>query len=77
VIIRIRELSRSEGVGADLRPTVNQLYQVLLRYYPRLLQLSKFLGQTGLILTPRLLRAAPVTGPPLRPKQTKDTAKKE
>ena len=40
-IIRIRELSRSEeSVGADLRRTVNQLYQVLLRYYPQLLQLS-------------------------------------
>ena len=40
-VLHIRELSRSEeSVGADLRRTVNQLYQVLLRYYPQLLQLS-------------------------------------
>lgn len=40
-IVRIRELSRSEeSVGADLRRTVNQLYQLLLRYFPQLLQLS-------------------------------------
>lgn len=40
-IVRIRELSRTEeSVGEDLRRTVNQLYQVLLRYYPQLLQLS-------------------------------------
>lgn len=39
-IVRIRELSRTEdNVGADLRRTVNQLYQLLLRYYPQLLQM--------------------------------------
>jgi len=39
-IVRIRELSRTEdSVGADLRRSVNQLYQLLLRYYPQLLQL--------------------------------------
>ena len=32
-IVRIRELSRTEDhVGVDLRRTVNQLYQLLLRY---------------------------------------------
>jgi hypothetical protein len=36
-VVRIRELSRTEeSVGADLRRTVNQLYQLLLRYYPLL-----------------------------------------
>lgn len=40
-VVRIRELSRAEeSVGADLRRTVNQLYQLLLRYYPQLLRLS-------------------------------------
>jgi len=40
-IIRLRELSRTEeSLGADLRRGVNQLYQLLLRYYPQLLQLS-------------------------------------
>lgn len=40
-VVRIRELSRTEeSVGEDLRRTVNQLYQVLLRYYPQLLRLS-------------------------------------
>jgi transposase len=39
-IIRIRELSRTEeSIGTDLRRSVNQLYQLLLRYYPQLLQL--------------------------------------
>ena len=39
-IVRIRELSRTEDqVGVDLRRTVNQLYQLLLRYYPQLLQI--------------------------------------
>jgi hypothetical protein len=38
--VRIRELSRTEdGTGTDLRRAVNQLYQLLLRYYPQLLQL--------------------------------------
>ena len=41
VVVRIRELSRTEeSVGTDFRRTVNQLYQLLLRYYPQLLQLS-------------------------------------
>ena len=40
-VARIRELSRTEeSVGTDFRRTVNQLYQLLLRYYPQLLQLS-------------------------------------
>lgn len=40
-VVRIRELSRTEdSVGTDLRRTANQLYQLLLRYYPQLLQLS-------------------------------------
>jgi hypothetical protein len=40
-ILRIRELSRTEDeVCADFRRTANQLYQLLLRYYPQLLQLS-------------------------------------
>ena len=40
LIVRIRELSRTEDhVGTDLRRTVNQLYQLLLRYYPQLLQI--------------------------------------
>ncbi len=40
-ILRIRELSRTEDeLGADFRRTVSQLYQLLLRYYPQLLQLS-------------------------------------
>jgi transposase len=40
-IIRLRELSRAEeNISGDLRRIVNQLYQLLLRYYPQLLQLS-------------------------------------
>ena len=40
-IIRLRELSRTEeDLTGDLRRTVNQLYQLLLRYYPQLLQLA-------------------------------------
>lgn len=35
----IRELSRTEeNIGAELHRSVNQLYQLLLRYYPQLLQ---------------------------------------
>jgi len=38
-IIRLRELSRTEeDLQGDLRRTVNPLYQLLLRYYPQLLQ---------------------------------------
>ncbi len=40
-VVRLRELSRTEeSLGADLRRAVNQFYQLLLRYYPQLLQLS-------------------------------------
>lgn len=40
-VVRLRELSRTEeSLGADLRRAVNQLYQLLLRYYPQLLCLS-------------------------------------
>jgi hypothetical protein len=40
-VVRLRELSRTEeSLGADLRRGVNQLYQLLLRYYPQLLRLS-------------------------------------
>jgi transposase len=40
-IVRLRELSRTEeDLQGDLRRTVNQLYQLLLRYYPELLQLA-------------------------------------
>jgi hypothetical protein len=39
-VMRLRELSRSEeSLGCDLRRIVNQLYQLLLRYYPQLLEL--------------------------------------
>jgi hypothetical protein len=39
-VVRLRELSRTEeNLGGDLRRVVNQLYQLLLRYYPQLLQL--------------------------------------
>jgi len=40
-VVRLRELSRTEeSLGGDLRRVINQLYQLLLRYYPQLLQLS-------------------------------------
>ncbi len=40
-VVRLRELSRTEeSVSGDLRGVVNQLYQILLRYYPQLLQLK-------------------------------------
>ena len=40
-VLRLREISRTEeSLGEDLRRTVNQLYQLLLRYYPQLLQLN-------------------------------------
>jgi transposase len=39
-VMRIRELSRlEESLSTDLHRAVNQLYQLLLRYYPQLLQL--------------------------------------
>ena len=40
-VVRLRELSRTEeSLGEDFRRVVNQLYQLLLRYYPQLLQLN-------------------------------------
>ena len=40
-VVRLRELSRTaESLGEDLRRVVNQLHQLLLRYYPQLLQLN-------------------------------------
>jgi hypothetical protein len=40
-VLRLRELSRAEeSMSGDLRRIVNQLYQLLLRYYPQLLKLS-------------------------------------
>lgn len=42
-IIRIRELSRTEdNIAGDLRRVANQLYQLLLRYYPQILDLCPF-----------------------------------
>jgi len=36
-VVRLRELSRTEeSLGEDFRRVVNQLYQLLLRYYPQL-----------------------------------------
>jgi hypothetical protein len=40
-VLRLSELSRTEeNLGQDLRRGVNQLYHLLLRYYPQLLQLN-------------------------------------
>jgi transposase len=40
-VVRLRELSRTEeSLGENFRRIVNQLYQLLLRYYPQLLQLN-------------------------------------
>jgi transposase len=40
-VVRLRELSRTEeSVSGDFRRTANQLYQLLLRYYPQLLRLK-------------------------------------
>jgi len=40
-VLRLRELSRTEeSISEDFRRVVNQLYQLLLRYYPQLLQLN-------------------------------------
>ena len=40
-VVRLRELSRTEeSLGEDFRRVVNQLYQLLLRSYPQLLQLN-------------------------------------
>ena len=56
-IIRIRELARTEeNIAADLRRTANQLYQLLLRYYPQILELCAFPDEPWLWA---LLEAAP------------------
>jgi transposase len=65
-ILRIRELSRSEeSVGADLRRTVNQLYQLLLRYFPQFLQLASMPDEPWiwalLEIAPTPARAAKLT----------------
>lgn len=40
-VVHIRELSRTEeNLAGDLRRAANQLYQLLLRYYPQILALS-------------------------------------
>ena len=40
-VLRLRELSRTEErISEDFRSVVNQLHQLLLRYYPQLLQLN-------------------------------------
>jgi hypothetical protein len=42
-LVRLRELSRTEEtLGSDLRRAANQLYQLLLRYYPQMLQLCSY-----------------------------------
>ena len=42
-VVRLRELARAEHeAGEDLRRAANQLFQLLLRYYPQLLQLCSF-----------------------------------
>jgi hypothetical protein len=57
-VVRLRELSRTEeSVGGDLRRIVNQLYQLLLRYYPQLLQLKSTPDEPWIWA---LLEAAPV-----------------
>ena len=57
-VLRLREISRTEeSLGEDLRRTVNQLYQLLLRYYPQLLQLNSTPDEPWIWA---LLEAAPV-----------------
>jgi transposase len=57
-VIRLRELSRTEeSLGEDLRRVVNQLHQLLLRYYPQLLQLNSTPDEPWIWA---LLEAAPV-----------------
>jgi transposase len=42
-IVRLRELARAEHeAGEDLRRGANQLFQLLLRYYPQILELCPF-----------------------------------
>ena len=56
-VVRLRELSRTEeSLGEDLRRTVNQLYQLLLRYYPQLLQLKSAPDGGKTVRTSLLLR---------------------
>jgi hypothetical protein len=57
-VVRLRELSRTEeSVSGDYRRTANQLYQILLRYYPQLLQLKSTPDEPWIWA---LLEAAPV-----------------
>lgn len=65
-ILRIRELSRTEdALGCDFRRVANQLHQLLLRYYPQLLQLCSTPDEAWvwalLQLAPTPLRAAQLT----------------
>lgn len=56
-VIRLRELTRTEeAIAADLRRTANPLYQLLLRYYPQILELCAFPHEPWLWA---LLEAAP------------------
>ena len=56
-VIRLRELSRTdESLAGDLRRAANQLYQLLLRYYPQILQLCSYPDEPWLWT---LLEAAP------------------
>jgi endonuclease III len=56
-ILRLRELSRMEAdFTENLQRAVNQLYQLLLRYYPQILQLSNNPDETWLWA---LLKIAP------------------
>ncbi len=71
VVVRIRELSRSEeSFSGDLVRAVNQLYQLLLRYYPQLLQLCPHPHEPWLWalleLTPTPQRGARITVARLR-----------
>ncbi len=70
-ILRIRELSRTEdALGCDFRRVANQLHQLLLRYYPQLLQLCSTPDEAWvwalLELAPTPLRGAQLTRARLR-----------
>ncbi len=42
-VVRLRELARAEQeAGEELRRAANQLFQLLLRYYPQILELCRF-----------------------------------
>ena len=57
-VVRLRELSRTEeSVSVDFRSIVNQLYQLLLRYYPQLLKLNSMPDEPWIWA---VLEAAPV-----------------